>query len=49
VNLVTFYTAMVCQKRSRHAQPLMDFLARAFVASGNVISLLSAKSPGQLV
>jgi hypothetical protein len=33
MNQVTFYTALVCQKRSRHAQPLVDFLARV-LASG---------------
>jgi hypothetical protein len=40
VNQGTFYTALVCLTQFRHAQPQMDFLA-----PGNIVSLLSTKSP----
>ena len=47
VNLATFYYAMYLTKKLRNeiSQDIIDFLAKAFVTSGNVVSWLSTNTP----
>ena len=47
VNLATFYYAMYLTKKLRNevSQDIIDFLAKAFVNSGNVVSWLSTNTP----
>jgi hypothetical protein len=44
VNLCGFYTALVCLKKWSIGQSVVDFLAKAFIASGNIISALSTNT-----
>jgi hypothetical protein len=43
-NLVTFYLSIVCMKRWGAGQLMIDFLAKAFLASGNIVSILSTNT-----
>jgi hypothetical protein len=43
-NLVTFYLSLLCIKQWHPTQAMVDFLAKAFIASGNIISSLSTNT-----
>jgi hypothetical protein len=43
-NLITFFVALMCVKQWHPDQTIVDFLAKAFVTSGNVVSSLSTNT-----